>query len=129
MAKKPRTAGSRLPFVPSSTALPGEVAGAAAVLIYTDPLVAGLFRLGIIHDLLDLGGQSVESLVHIDVVLGRDLEEWDSQLVGQCLALFGRHSALFLPVTFVANENLVDALARMLLDISEPCSDICRPRQ
>lgn len=70
IAKKPRTASRRPPIVPSLTALPGEAAGTAVVLIYADPLVSSLFRLGIIHDLLDFGGQSVEGLVHVDVVLG-----------------------------------------------------------
>jgi hypothetical protein len=75
--------------------------------------------------LLDVAGQRVESLVDVDVALGRDLQEGDTEFVGESLALFCGDGALLFPVAFVANEDLVDAFGGVLLDVGEPCADVC----
>jgi hypothetical protein len=42
------------------------------------------------------------------------------------LATLGGDCSFLLPVTFVADQNLINTLGRMLLYVGEPCSDICR---
>lgn len=87
---------------------------------------------GVDYPLLDIRRERVERFLHVDVALGRDLEEGDAEFVGQRLALLGADGALLLPVAFVADEDLVDAFAGVLLDIGEPGADVCysvrRPR-
>jgi hypothetical protein len=77
--------------------------------------------------LLDVRGEAVKRLIHVDVALSRDLEERDAEFVSKRLALFCRDGALFFPVALVANEYLVDALGGVLLDVGEPCADVCSP--
>jgi hypothetical protein len=43
--------------------------------------------------------------------------------------LLGGDCALLFPVTLVANEDLVDAFGRMLLDVREPGADVCGMRK
>jgi hypothetical protein len=43
--------------------------------------------------------------------------------------LLGGDCALLFPITLVANQNLVDAFGRMLLDVREPGADVCRMRK
>lgn len=84
-----------------------------------------LWLLGIHDALLDVAGKTVKGLFHVDVALGRNLHEGDSKLVCQRLSLLGRHGSLLFPIALVANQDLVDALGRVLLDVGEPCSDVC----
>lgn len=88
------------------------------------PGLGGL--LGVDDALLDLAREGVEGLFDVDVALGRDLHERDAELVGQRLALFGRHRPLLLPVALVADQDLVHALGGVLLDVGEPGSDVWR---
>lgn len=76
-----------------------------------------MFSLGRVHALLDVRCKAIECLLNVDVVLGRHLQKGDAQLIGQLLALLGRNGPLLLPVTLVSNQNLVDALAGVLLDV------------
>lgn len=75
--------------------------------------------------LLDIRSEAIEGLVDVNVALGGDLEEWDSKLIGQSLSLLSSDDALLFPVTLVADQDLVDALGRVLLDVGEPRSDVC----
>lgn len=86
-------------------------------------LLLGL--LGVDDALLDVRGEGEEGLFHVDVGLGADLHEGDAELVGERLALLRRHRALLLPVAFVADEDLVDALGGVLLDVGKPGADVC----
>lgn len=76
------------------------------------------------NPLLDVCCEAVERLVHVDIALSRDLEERYSELVRELLTAFGGDRPLVLPVALVANQNLVDALGRMLLYVGEPRPDI-----
>lgn len=76
-----------------------------------------MLRLGHVHALLYLGGEAVEGLFDVGVVLGGDLEEGDAEFVGELLALFDRDGAFLLPVAFITDQNLVDALASVLFDV------------
>lgn len=79
-----------------------------------------------IHDsLLDIACQAVKCLVNVDVALGRDLHERYSQFVGECLPLLSRNCSLLFPVTLVTDQNLVDTLGRVLLNVGEPCPNVC----
>jgi hypothetical protein len=92
--------------------------------------VGRLARLAVDQPLLDVGGEGVEGLVDVDVALGRDLEEGYAELVGEGLALLGRDDPLLVPVALVSDQDLVDALSRVLLDVCEPGADVCgRERQ
>lgn len=59
-----------------------------ALLVYTDSR-GRLFGLGGIHALLDIRRKAIERLFNVDVVLRGHLEEWNAELVGQLLTLFG----------------------------------------
>jgi hypothetical protein len=80
-------------------------------------LTTCLFRFRTIHDLLNLRGKAVERFVDIDIILGGDLEKRNTEFVSQFLSLLGRYRSLFFPVTFVADKDLMDAFAGMLLDV------------
>lgn len=95
-----------------------------ALLVYTDARSTALLSLGSIHAFLDIGGKAIECLFDVDVVLCGDLEEWDTELIGELLALFGRNRPLLFPVTLVSDENLVNSFAGVLFDIGEPGSDV-----
>lgn len=113
------------------TALPPQASHPTARFRDIDPSASGaLIRLtGIDDALLDIGREAVEGVLDVDVALGGDLHEGDTQLVGQLLALFAGHHALVLPVALVADEDLVDALGGVLLDVGEPGADICEKRE
>lgn len=66
---------------------------------------------------LNVAREAEEGLFHVDVSLCRDLHKGDAELVGERLALLGRDGSLLLPVALVANQDLVDALGRVLLDV------------
>jgi hypothetical protein len=86
-----------------------------------------LLRLLGVHDaLLDVAGKAEEGLLDVDVRFRADLHEGNAELVGKCLTLLSRNGALLFPVALVANQDLVDALGRVLLNVGEPCADICR---
>ena len=74
--------------------------------------------------LLDIASQTVKGLVNIDVALCRDLEEGNSKLISESLALFCRDSALLFPIALVANEDLVDTLGGVLFNVGEPCANV-----
>lgn len=96
------------------------------MLIYADSLSASLFRFWRIHDFLDFRGETVESFVDIDIILGWDFEKRDTKLISKPLTLFSWHCSFFFPVTFVADKDFVNTLACMLLDIWEPGPDVLR---
>lgn len=73
---------------------------------------------------LDIACEAVEGLLDVDVALCADFEEGDAQLVGEGLTLFRADCALFLPVAFVPDEDLVDAFAGVLFDVGEPRADV-----
>jgi len=98
---------------------------AAPLLCNIDASRPALVCLGCVdYSFLNVGGEGVEGLLNVDVALGRDLKKGDAELVGELLALLGADSTLLFPVAFVANKNLVNALAGVLLDIREPCANI-----
>jgi hypothetical protein len=89
-----------------------------------------LLVLGVIDEaLLDVGGEAIECLVDVDVALGGHLEEGDTELVGEGLALFGADHALLLPVALVSDQDLVDTFGSVLLNVLEPGSDVCSCRK
>lgn len=96
----------------------------ARALVYMKSRSARLIGLRGVHALLDVRRKIVEGLLDVDVVLGRNLQERDAQLIRQLLSLFGRHSPLLLPVTLVADENLVYPFAGVLFDVREPGADV-----
>ena len=100
------------------TALPPRVAiQTRALLVYTDASGTRLFGLGSVHALLDIRCKTVERLLNVDVVLGRNLEEWNAKLIGKLLTLFSRDRSFLFPITLVPNENLVHTLAGVLLHV------------
>ena len=99
-------------------------AGGAA-LTHVNPRSTSCVVLGGVNDaLLDVGCQVEKRLVDIDVALGRDFHERDAKFVGKRLALLSRDCPLLLPIAFVANQNLVDALGGVLFHVGEPGSDV-----
>ena len=62
----------------------------------------------------------LDSLVH----LGGCLHEPNAQLFGKLSTLLLRHCSLVSPVGLVANEDLVYAFRRMLLDVGVPGTDV-----
>jgi len=74
--------------------------------------------------LLDVARETEEGLLDIDVGLCADLHERDPQLVSERLALLRADGALLFPIALVADEDLVDAFAGVLLDVGEPGADI-----
>lgn len=82
--------------------------------------------LGVDDALLDVACKAEEGLLDVDVRFRANLHEGNAELVGKCLTLLSRHGALLFPVTLVANQDLVDALGRVLLNVGEPCADVCR---
>ena len=81
--------------------------------------------LGVDDTLLDVACKAEEGLLDVDVRFGADFHEWDAKLVGKCLALFGRDRALLFPVALVADKDFVDAFGCVLLNVGEPCADVC----
>ena len=82
--------------------------------------------LGVDDALLDVACEAEEGLLDVDVRFRADFHEGDAELVGERLTLLGGHCALLFPVTFVANEDLVNALGCVLLDVGEPGADVCK---
>lgn len=80
---------------------------------------------GIDDALLDVGRKRVKGLVDVDVALGRHLQERDAQLIGQRLSLLRRDRPLLFPVALVADQDLVNALRRVLLYVREPSPYVC----
>ena len=112
---------------PVHLSLAALASSGAACLADVDACGARGFVLGRVDDaLLDVGGQTVEGLVDVDVALGRDLEEGNAQFVGKSLALLRGYYPLLLPVALVADQNLVDAFGGVLLDVGEPGADVYR---
>ena len=89
---------------------------------------SGLLRglLGVDDAFLDFASEAVEGFLDIDVALGRDFHERNAELVGEGLALFRRDGAFLFPIAFVTNQNLVDAFAGVLLNVGEPCANVCK---
>ncbi len=76
------------------------------------------------HPLLDIRRERIKRFFDIDVALSGDFQKGNTQLVGELLTPRCRYRALFFPVAFVADEDLVHALCGVLFDVGEPCSDI-----
>lgn len=110
----------------SSTAFPTQPASPGATLVSEiHALRSALFGFRCLCDsFFDVRCQAVESLLYIDVAFCRDFEEGNAKFVSELLASLCRDGPLLLPVTFVANENLVHSLRSMLFDIREPCADV-----
>lgn len=66
-----------------------------------------------------------ESLLDTLVDLGTGLEEPQAELVRQLSPLLDRDIPLLIPITLVANENLVDAGRSVLFDLRVPGADVC----
>lgn len=81
--------------------------------------------LGVDDALLDVACKAEECLLDVDVRFRANLHEGNAELVGKGLTLLGRNGTLLFPVTLVANQDLVDALGRVLLNVREPCADVC----
>lgn len=65
-----------------------------------------------------------EGFLHALVDLRRRLHELDAEFVGELAALFLGHCLLVRPVRLVANEDLVHALRRVLLNVCMPRPDV-----
>ena len=85
--------------------------------------------LGVDDALLDVACKAEEGLLDVDVRFRANLHEGNAELVGKGLTLLGRNGALLFPVTLVANQDLVDALGRVLLNVGEPCADVCKRKK
>ena len=68
-----------------------------------------------------------EGLLDTLVDLRGGLHELDAELVGELAALLLGDGALLAPVGLVADEDLVHALGRVLLDVRVPCADVWEP--
>ena len=113
-------------FLATVLAQPTTSTTSSSTNIHTTTLLVLLWRLLCIDDaLLDIRRQAEKGLFHVDVAFGRDFHEGDAELVGQGLALLGGDGALLFPVAFVADEDFVHAFGGVLLDVGEPCSDVC----
>jgi len=75
--------------------------------------------------LLDLASQLEERLFHANVALCTDFHERNAELICKSLTLRSADLALFFPVAFVADQDLVDAFRCMLLDVGEPGAYVC----
>ena len=73
---------------------------------------------------LILPGQREECLLDTLICLCTGLEESQAELVRELLSLIERDRSLLVPVTLVANEDLVDTSRGVLLDIRVPSSDV-----
>lgn len=79
-----------------------------------------LLRRRVQQSLHDLSRETQERVLDIDVGLGGRLDELYTEGVGEGLTLFLRNDPLFVPIALVANQDLVDVLACVLLDVAEP---------
>ena len=77
------------------------------------------------YALLDIGSETVEGFLDVDIRLCGDFKEGDIELVSECLAFFHRYGTLLFPVALVAYENLVDTLGGVLLDVGKPSAYVC----
>ena len=66
-----------------------------------------------------------ERFLNTLVNLRRRLHKLDAELVRELAALLLRNGTLLRPVRLVADENLVHALGRMLLNVRVTCADVC----
>lgn len=87
------------------------------LLVYINALRTRLFGLGSVHPFLDIRCKAVERLLNVDVVLGRNLEEGNTEFISELLALFSRDCPFFFPVTLISNEDLVYTFTSMLFDV------------
>ena len=71
---------------------------------------------------LDFACQVEEGFLDVGIRLGRRLNVRNAELLGQLFALLGGDRSLLLPIRLVANQNLGDAFAGMLLDVGVPRS-------
>ena len=110
------------------TAVLGRTTSWLATVDVDGRLLLLLRLLGVDDALLDVACKAEESLLDVDVRFRADLHEGNAELVGKCLTLLGRNGALLFPVTLVANQDLVDALGRVLLNVGEPCADVCKSK-
>jgi hypothetical protein len=105
-------------------ALPASARILTRSLIYMEPWRATIVSLGGIHTLLDVRCKTVKGLLDVDVVLRGHLQEGNAKLISQLLALLGGDGPLLLPVALVSDQDLVNALAGVLLDVGKPGSDV-----
>jgi len=73
-----------------------------------------------LHTGLDLGRHGEESLLDVGAGLGRGLQEFDPERVGELLALLGADDPLRREVGFIAHEELVDVLGGVPVDLVQP---------
>lgn len=100
---------------PSSTAIQSR-----ALLVYINTLWPGLFGFRRVHSLFDVGGKAKERIFDVDIVFSGDLQERYAKLISKPLTLFSWHGSFFFPVALIPDEDLMHALACMLLNIWEP---------
>ena len=101
----------------SLTALSPNRTSHAPLLRHINRLPTLLCFCRIAQSLLDIRCQTIEGLLNIDIALGRDLEEGNSQLICQLLSSFRRNRPFLLPVAFVADEDFLHSFGRVLLDV------------
>jgi len=68
-------------------------------------------------------------LLYVDVGLCTCLKELDVVLLGKLRALVSIHNPSVGHVALVADQDLVDALARVLLNVSDPVADVFGKRE
>jgi hypothetical protein len=111
----------------SAAVLPRVPISAGNIIQRNAMLRLWICGLRINYSLLDVRRQRIKCLVNIDIGLGRDLHEGYSKLIRQSLSLLLGHNTLLFPITFVTDEDLVDAFCSVLLHVCEPSPDIYIP--
>lgn len=75
------------------------------------------------QSILHRPGQAKEARLHVDVVLGRALEEVDAAFPRELRALLGANDLLVEHVALVPHEDLVNVNVGVLLDLGYPVAD------
>ena len=75
------------------------------------------------QSILHRPGYAQEARLHVDVILGRALEEVDTEFPSQLCALLGAYDLLVEHVALVTHKNLVDVDVGVLLDLGYPVAD------
>ena len=92
---------------------------------HVDTLCRCLIRFrGIDDPLLDICGEIVEGILHVDVALCRNFHERYAQFICQLLSFFYGHHSLLFPIALVPDQDLINALSRVLLDVRKPGPDV-----
>ena len=105
-----------------------SLAASAAALDFLSRKRKGLSSLGggglSLHSCLDLAGHSQESLLNIGGGLGRSLEEFNAERVGEFLTLFRRNDTLARQIRLITHQQLVDVFGGVSINLVQPLLNI-----